>query len=87
MSKFQTGDRVVVASMPASGKVVEGQVGTVLEDSTSPWIRFDRLTCRGYANCDSLVGWKDGYMECLPNHYLEQYDSSAESALCTSSIG
>ena len=78
MKNFQTGDRVVVAGRPATGSAVEGQVGTVIEDSREPWIRFDRPVGREYTNFGNISGWRSGYMECMPNHYLEHYDGPAE---------
>ena len=46
MSKYKIGDRVVVND-PASK--LFNKVGTVIEESGEPWIRFEELTGHNYS--------------------------------------
>lgn len=70
MTKFKKGDRVKVITGGSAGRV-----GTVMEDSPSPWIKFDDH-CPSVCNIlpDHIVGSKRGHMDCFSENDLTLVD-------------
>jgi hypothetical protein len=67
MAKFKKGDRVIVVEVTPAEDCDVGQVGTVLEDSPSPWVEFDtptRYPYTGFTAEGEVVGIA-GYCDCL----------------------
>ena len=76
---FNVGDRVrVKVSDPDVNDVDVGQIGTVIERSSAPWVAFDEPTRFDDAVANDLYskleGWKPGHMDCLTYHELERID-------------
>jgi len=76
-TKFNIGDRVVLARRDASDHAEVGQAGTVIELSCAPWVRFDAPTGFPYKNVFNLTGWKNRYMDCLAEEQLDREASVA----------
>jgi hypothetical protein len=73
---YWRGERVRVkkAAQYTENDTDVGQVGTVLTDSTHPWIVFDeptRYDPEGKASGWGIVGWKPGHMDCINFDRLE----------------
>lgn len=76
MSKFRKGDRVrVIRSIDEDTKV--GAIGTVLEDSPAPWIRFDNDGDTKYQShrlgslAPQIDGWLHGFVDYIAEMDLE----------------
>ena len=67
--KFDIGDRVEVIAGDSVDFVSVGARGTVIERSRCPWVRFDTRTGFGDYEC-SLNGWKEGYMDLIPEERM-----------------
>lgn len=76
MARFKVGDRVRVLRDVECVK--EGQVGTVREDSYSPWIHFDTRT--GYSTPVDRLGIPAGYADCVPECDLELITDSVDNS-------
>jgi len=76
MSKFKKGDRVQVVRS-RDGDVKVGAVGTVLEDSPDPWVRFDNNDDTKYQSrklgrfTPNIDGWCHGFMDCIAEMDME----------------
>ena len=68
MTKFKKGDRVK-ATIGAS----RGRIGTIVENSAAPWVRFDDHRPDVYNEWRDVEGFVRGYMDCLAEDDLEPY--------------
>ena len=80
MPKYKIGDRAVVSD---PHDFLYNKIGTVLEESMCPWVRFNEPT--GFYCVVNLPGWKDNYMSCLNEEQLvpahEKVDTVTEQAV------
>jgi hypothetical protein len=80
MTKFKVGDRVRVRYVESTDGADVGQLGTVLELSTQPWVVFDTPT-RYESGVSYLEGARAGYMDCLYEDNLELIEQTPEPTM------
>lgn len=75
--KFKIGDRVRVIRTRGPQEAKAGQIGTVRENSRSPWVHFDEPT--GYKEGVPRLGIPDGYADVVVQDNLELVEPAAAS--------